>query len=93
MGNYDSNDVTLHAKNLIIHDDQIVILDMYHKRRMEIFSIGYDRKRDFMTILSNNLFREGHHYVLSIPFESELRSDVVGYYRSSYVDTESQERM
>ncbi|XP_053699482.1 aminopeptidase N-like [Sabethes cyaneus] len=94
IGNYDSNDVTLHAKELTIGEDRITISDLYHKQQMDIFTIGYDPGRDFLTItVTNGLFREGHRYVLSIPFEAELRSDVVGYYRSSYLDSKSQERI
>ncbi|XP_058444532.1 aminopeptidase N-like [Malaya genurostris] len=90
---YNSIDITLHSKNLSIAENNISIRDLYHKRQVKIFAIAYDPRNDFLIIRTAGLFREGHRYRLSIPFEAELKADVIGYYRSSYLNSESGQRV
>ncbi|XP_055638577.1 aminopeptidase N-like isoform X2 [Toxorhynchites rutilus septentrionalis] len=61
-------------------------------RTIKLSKIDYDLLNDFLIVRTSGRLRTGNHYRLSIPFESELKSEVVGYYRSSYIDPDSEQR-
>jgi len=52
-------------------------------------SVSFDPKKEFMYVKSTVNFKPDDEYVLTIPFTGNITDDLVGYYRSSYVDKES----
>ena len=92
---YDSSSVTLHSKDLTIDENRTSVINLNTSQPLPIDTVDYDPQNDFLIIRiggGSEKLREGEQYLLSIPFEAELKMDVVGYYRSSYVDSASGQR-
>lgn len=91
---YDSANVTLHSKDLTIDENRTSIVNLSTFQPLPIDTVDYDLQNDFLIIRvgGSDQLRANDRYLLSIPFEAELKTDVIGYYRSSYVDSESGQR-
>ncbi|XP_039453704.1 aminopeptidase N-like [Culex pipiens pallens] len=88
-----SNRITLHSKDLVIDEGNVSVTDLTTDLPLPISSIEYDLLNDFLIIQTSQQLLPESRYKVHIPFEAELKKDVVGYYRSSYQDSESQERV
>lgn len=88
-----SNRITLHSKDLVIDEGNVSVTDLTTDLPLPISSIEYDLLNDFLIIQTSQQLLPESRYEVHIPFEAELKKDVVGYYRSSYQDSESQERV
>lgn len=101
--NNDTNNITLHSKNLDINvtdivlssiknddDDDAVDDDTQTRKFLSIDNVEFDGLHDFMIINVKEKLTKGHRYLLNIPFEAELTQGLLGYYRSSYIDRKTQ---
>uniref|UniRef100_A0A336M458 Aminopeptidase n=1 Tax=Culicoides sonorensis TaxID=179676 RepID=A0A336M458_CULSO len=86
-----TNNITLHAKNLTINEEKVKVKLIHDK--IEIKEIKYDDENDFLIIMTNETFRKGNKYMIYIPFEAPLSSGLSGYYMSSYFDQKKKEKV
>ena len=82
-----SNNITLHVKDMTVFENTIVVVDVNNgNRRIDIVGFGYDDPRQFLIVkLAENL-TSGQTLRLSIGFLGNLNDDLTGFYRSSYFD-------
>ena len=82
----DSSKITLHAHQLIIVEESVLIVESGTEE--EIYPIGheYDLDRQFYVIHLDKPLKNGTIYEVSINFTSILNDDLSGFYRSSYMD-------
>ncbi|XP_012252262.2 aminopeptidase N-like [Athalia rosae] len=80
-----TNDVTIHSKEQIIAENRTTLTNE------ENFSYdvehSYDIDKDFLSIHTNETLPIGT-YVLTIHYTGNLRDDMIGFYKSSYIDLE-----
>lgn len=100
--NNDTNNITLHSKNLDINVTDIHLSTIEHAdandddgddrsgKLMTIVNVEFDGLHDFMIVNVKEKLLKGHRYLLNIPFEAELTQGLLGYYRSSYIDRKTQ---
>lgn len=96
-----TDNITLHVKNLTISDKELKLYEYTEKlnieeqikkeREKEIYNISYVPINDFI-ILSVPHLVVNQKYLLKIPFEGTLESSLLGYYRSSYIDRQTNQR-
>jgi len=82
--------IVLHPCNLNI-DSKSVVVANGGKNVIPVSSVSFDPKKELMNVKSTENFKPGDEYVLTIPFTGNITDDLVGYYKSSYVDKESNE--
>lgn len=83
-----SNTITVHAKQLTIVRTE---LRDSGGRLLGIQPVTVDNVTDFLTVqTTGELLAAGQEYLLEIAYAGTLRTDNLGFYRSSYVDDENQ---
>jgi aminopeptidase N len=88
-----ADNITLHAKNLSIATKDIELLDMSTNEPLKIRNVEFVTQHDFLIIHPQGILSKFRKYMLKIPFDGTLDGDLVGYYRSSYLDKASGKRM
>ncbi|XP_039490659.1 aminopeptidase Ey-like [Drosophila santomea] len=83
-----TNNITLHAKNLHINESQIVLKEISVEGNTDICisSTEVNSIHDFYILNTCKELLTDRVYELSLPFSAELNTQLEGYYRSSYVD-------
>ncbi|KAJ6638815.1 Aminopeptidase N [Pseudolycoriella hygida] len=91
----DSKNVTLHSKNLEINTKQLELNEITEdgSKLVSVESTEFDTEHEFFIIYTTDILKKGRQYELYIPFEAELNQGLLGYYRSSYVDQKTQQRL
>lgn len=89
-----TKNITLHAKNLNITRDDITLSSLPYRgdridKKVSINRTEFQEDFDFFVIHTNDVLQQGNQYELFIPFKSDLSKGLLGYYRSSYNDKES----
>lgn len=86
-----ASNITLHAKNLNISSDDIVIhqLNGNDRRQLSINRTVSQEEFDFFIIHTNEVLQKDSQYEVYIPFKSDLSKGLLGFYRSSYVDKQT----
>lgn len=86
--------ITLHAKNMNISTDNLTIHRLNGNNRRQVFVNRTESKEefDFFVIHANEPLEKDSQYELFIPFKSELSKGLLGFYRSSYVDKQTNEK-
>lgn len=88
-----AKNITLHAKNLNISSDDIVIERLNAKNeRLSVNKTEFQDEFDFFVIYTNEILEKDEQYELLIPFKSDLSKGLFGFYRSSYVDKQTSEK-
>lgn len=89
-----TKNITLHAKNLNIPSDEIVLHQLKgdDKRHVSINRTEFQPEFDFFIIYTNEVLQKDAQYDVFIPFNSDLSKGLLGFYRSSYVDKQSNEK-
>lgn len=82
----DTNLITL--SQYLINIDEIILQDSTGAS-IEITDITTDDETYFLTISTAELLTAGSNYVLDITFNSVLREQLAGFYRSSYIRDDS----
>jgi aminopeptidase N len=88
-----SDNITLHAKNLTIATKDIELHEVSQNEKIKIRNVEFVPKHDFLVIFPQSILSKFRKYVVKIPFEGSLDTDLIGYYRSSYLDKASGKRM
>lgn len=84
-----TNLIVLHAKDLNVHG--ISILNMMARMRIAIKTYYVDDTRELLIIELKEVLSVNKAYTLSASFDCKL-DNLIGSYRSSYVDEEGNER-
>lgn len=92
-----TKNITMHSKNLNITTNDIRIHAMPNKDKkcnpkLSVDSIEFLVEHDFFTIHTNEILEEGCQFEITIPFGSDLSTGLLGYYRSSYMDRQTNEK-
>lgn len=88
----DTKNITLHAKHLNISSDDIVIRRLKgDNETVSVNRIEFSDEFDFFIIHTNEVIQKDSYDVF-IPFRSDLSKGLLGFYRSSYVDKQSNEK-
>lgn len=89
-----SPNITLHAKNLNISTDDLSIhqLNGNNRRQLSINRTEAKEEFDFFIIHTNEQLEKDKQYEVFIPFRSDLSKGLLGFYRSSYVDKQTNEK-
>jgi len=82
--------IVLHSNSLNI-DTKSVVVANGGKNVIPVSSVSFDPKKEQMHVKSTVNFKAGDEYVLTIPFTGNITDDLVGYYKSSYIDKETNE--
>uniref|UniRef100_A0A182VV47 Aminopeptidase n=1 Tax=Anopheles minimus TaxID=112268 RepID=A0A182VV47_9DIPT len=94
----DTDNVVLHSKNLTLHEQRILLRkiesDIQHNtsRQIDIKSVEYIAEHDYAVFHTSTPLWKGERYEISIPFESNLSTGLIGYYRSSYIDKKTKQK-
>lgn len=80
--------VVLHSNNLNINTEGVAVSDGGGKV-VAVTGVAFVPKTELMHVKSAEKFKPGNEYVLTIPFMGNITDDLVGYYRSSYIDKET----
>ena len=84
-----SNNITLHVDTIDIFESLVRVTGGDGADgQLEIAGFGYDESRQFFIVYLVEDLSAGEKVTLSIDFTSELGSDIIGFYRSSYFDEE-----
>uniref|UniRef100_A0A182QC88 Aminopeptidase n=1 Tax=Anopheles farauti TaxID=69004 RepID=A0A182QC88_9DIPT len=98
----DADNITLHSKNLTLAEERIVLRELEpagNGARSEdpvvgIKSVEYAKDdSDFVVLRTGVPLRKGSRYEVTVPFESNLTTGLIGYYRSSYLDKGSKQKV
>jgi len=80
--------IVLHSSNLNVDTKGVSIVDGGGKV-VPVSGVSFVPKQEFMYVKSPEAFKSGEEYVLTVPFGGNITDDLVGYYKSSYVDAEA----
>uniref|UniRef100_A0A182K329 Aminopeptidase n=1 Tax=Anopheles christyi TaxID=43041 RepID=A0A182K329_9DIPT len=94
----DTDNIILHSKNLTLVEKRISLREIEPGKQsndslIDIKSVQYAKENDFVIFNLGTLLKQGHKYEILIPFESSLNTGLLGYYRSSYVDMASKQKI
>lgn len=82
-----SNNITLHSKNLTIDESQITLREINGDKKDNcVSSTAVNPSHDFYILKTCQELVAGSIYELSLPFAADLNRQLEGYYRSSYKD-------
>lgn len=80
----------MHSKQLDIPYDKTLVKEiMSSEKNLKIVSQESDTDKDFYIIHLENALKEKHLYEINVAFKGKLSDGLAGYYRSSYVDKET----
>ncbi|XP_008186165.1 aminopeptidase N isoform X2 [Acyrthosiphon pisum] len=83
-----TNTIVLHSNSLNIDNESVSVIDTFGFL-FPVNSTYSDPNKDLMYVSSTEKFKPGDKYVLTIPFSGNITDQLAGYYKSSYVDKES----
>lgn len=84
-----TTNITLHARQLTITKIGLTNIDLVD---VAIKNYTYDVVREFVVIPTVKTLVKDQAYFLTINYVGELRTDMGGFYRSSYVNAEGKKR-
>lgn len=83
-----SNVIILHSNELEIDTNAVVIADGIGKV-VPVIDVWIVPKKQLVYVISSQNMKSGDEYVLTIPFMGNITGNLKGYYKSSYVDKET----
>ena len=75
-----------HQNNLIIDSVALHQLTQFGEYLIQITSIDYDKKLEFVILHLNQMCLRNNEYKLIIDYEGIIGDTLVGFYQSSYKD-------
>lgn len=89
-----AKNITLHAKHLNISSNEIVLQQLVgdERRQLSVNKTEFQEEFDFFIVHTNDVLEKDSKYELYIPFKSDLSKGLLGYYRSSYMDKQTNEK-
>jgi aminopeptidase N len=89
-----TNNITLHSKNLTISQKKVTLKSLgAEETRLEIEKVELVDEHDYIVIRPKQELTKGSSYELYIPFENDLNTGLLGYYKSSYTDRKTNEKV
>lgn len=103
-----ADNITLHTKNLTIATDKIKLYELQSNKSVDslqaneegfadderkIRKFQFVPKHDYLIIYPVNILSKFRKYAVRIPFEGLLDTSLAGYYRSSYLDKNADQKM
>uniref|UniRef100_A0A182SPU1 Aminopeptidase n=1 Tax=Anopheles maculatus TaxID=74869 RepID=A0A182SPU1_9DIPT len=95
----DADSVVLHSKNLTLLEQQILLREVNKDTpqksspEIDVKSVEYVTQHDYAVFHVSTPLKKGARYELTIPFESNLGTGLLGYYRSSYLDKRTKQKV
>ncbi|XP_050098879.1 aminopeptidase N-like [Anopheles aquasalis] len=101
----DATNVTLHSKNLTLAEPDMVLTELGPQGRVaedpgaqkgrpiEIKRVQYLPENDYVVVHASEVMKKNYRYEVRIPFEGPLGQGLLGYYRSSYVDATTRQKV
>lgn len=80
--------IVLHSNKLLIDTKAVVITDGSGKV-VPVSGVSFVPEKELMYVKSSQNLKFGDDYALTIPFMGNITDDLVGYYKSNYVDKET----
>ena len=80
--------ITLHSQDLKIFENSVKVLGV-NQENYEIIGFGYEEATHFLTIYLSKELPVDSKLKLSIDYLGELKEDLMGFYRSSYFNEET----
>lgn len=80
-----AKNITLHAADLKIENDTIVVTDSSGKS-IDIKKVSYDTDREFVILHLSSVLEKDAHYFAKISYTAYLKDNLKGFYRSKYID-------
>lgn len=92
--------ITLRAleatKNITLHQRQLTIIDIWliseNRKPITVEKWTYDKTTEFLVVPVSAGLQKDQPYTLTIEYTGELRTDMGGFYRSSYVTSKNETR-
>lgn len=85
-----TNIIKVHARNLKFTENKVTvertIKDEKKEITLKVLGTEIDTENEFFVVKTNEMLDAGQIYLLHLPFQGELTEDLIGYYRSSYLD-------
>ncbi|XP_053669421.1 aminopeptidase N [Anopheles marshallii] len=94
----DTDKVVLHSKNLTLSEERVLLREIVsdnqpnRSQQIDIKSLEYVTEHDYAVFHVSTPLKKGERYEISIPFESNLSTGLIGYYRSSYIDKKTKQK-
>ena len=83
-----SNNITIHSDKIQIYEYTLKVVGSDEKE-LKIDGIGYDLERAWFIIFFAEDLVKGDNLTVSIDFLGDLNDDLTGFYRSDYVDEDT----
>lgn len=84
------------TKNITLHQRQLTIgehwLQAENGKPINVGQWNYDKTTEFLVIPVTDGLEKDQRYALTIAYTGELRADMGGFYRSSYVNSKNETR-
>ncbi|XP_015838559.2 aminopeptidase N isoform X1 [Tribolium castaneum] len=89
-----THNITLHASNLTILDDQVTVRDVSSSKpkSLKVKIVELDPANEFLIVSLEEQLQKDHNYELFVPFKAVLDDGLKGFYRSSYTDEKTKEK-
>lgn len=90
-----TTNITIHSKDLELTEHEITVKDVTKESDPEFIktvNFEYVKEYDFFTIQLVQELKERHIYEVLVPFRGKLLDGLSGYYRSSYVNSDTNEK-
>ena len=81
-----TNKIVFHASELDINLNALQLTLLSDESKLPIMDIVYEEEREFFTVILNNNCIANSAYKLWIEYSAKIRSDLNGFYLSSYLD-------
>nr|CAD7197139.1 unnamed protein product [Timema douglasi] len=81
----DTTTIVLHMNDTVVDEDSMIIRDLKSNLTISMIFTEYNEDNHFYTIHPGGFIYSGMEYELSFKYEGNLRDDMQGLFRSSYV--------
>lgn len=85
-----TKNITVHQRQLTI--DSVSLQNLNTLRTIKVHH-NYDNITEFLVISAADELEKEQHYLLTIAYHGELRTDMGGFYRSSYTNSKNETRL
>ncbi|CAG2054125.1 unnamed protein product, partial [Timema podura] len=86
----DTTTIVLHMNDTVVDEDSMVIRDLKSNLTISMIFTEYNEDNHFYTIHPGGFIYADKEYELSFKYEGNLRDDMQGFFRSSYVTNDGE---
>lgn len=87
-----TKNVTLHINNVTVDAGSVRMTDIHSRMDHEIVSKSQDEEKEFYILHLKRNLKEGATYEIFMKYVGSLNNQLVGFYRSSYKDSDGNKR-